>query len=265
MGSGGGGADGRVGRSSFPSPQKDWGVAVVIDYHHMNSQLLQDPYPLPPIDDAISRMGRSEVFSVLDLSMAFHQIVLADEDQAKSAFVCQRGVFEWLVMPMGISGAPARLQRIMDHLLADLPRAECYMDDILVGTIRETDMDNDSLMAAHFKDLSAVLAELQDFGFYLRLDKCELFKREVDWCGHCIKNGSRCSGASKHAAMTKWPVPRSIKEVCGFLGLTGYYSCYIANYASLWLEEREEDFKYMRHALGNANAIFLLKMTQSSK
>ncbi|KAG1222617.1 hypothetical protein G6F68_020592 [Rhizopus microsporus] len=69
----------------------------------------------------------------MDLTSSYWQIELDDESKPKSAFVCRRGLFEFIRMPFGLCYAPATMQRLMDSVLAGLKWQTClvYLDDVI--------------------------------------------------------------------------------------------------------------------------------------
>ncbi len=69
------------------------------------------------IDDLIDRLGQAKFISTLDLSRGYWQVPVAEADRPKTAFTTLRGLFQFQMMPFGLSGAPATFQRMMDNLL----------------------------------------------------------------------------------------------------------------------------------------------------
>jgi len=57
--------------------------------------------------------------------------------------------------------------------------------------------------------------------------------REVEFCGHVLREGRRSPAPGKLRAIQKWEAPKTISQLRGFLGLTNYYSVYVKGYA--WL------------------------------
>lgn len=105
---------GRIRPSSSPygapilfAKKKDGGLRMCIDYRSLNSNTVLDSFPIPRIEDLVSRLGGAKVFSKLDLRDGYHQVSVAEADVEKTAFNCRYGSFEWLVMPFGLCNAPS--------------------------------------------------------------------------------------------------------------------------------------------------------------
>src|SRR6266481_4563854 len=90
---------------------------MVIDYGPLNEVSKKFPFPAPDTDRIIANMSGALYFSCMDINKAFHQIPCANEDTIeKTAFVIPDGLFEWLVMPMGVSNGPAVQQALMHRV-----------------------------------------------------------------------------------------------------------------------------------------------------
>ena len=93
------------------------------------------------------------------------------------------GLYKYLVMPMGLTNAPASFQSLMNHVLRDYIDEICavYLNDILVYS-----KDPDE----HTKHVTLVLKKLQEYSLKVNLDKSEFDQDEVEFLGHIIrKNG----------------------------------------------------------------------------
>jgi len=115
--------------------KKDGSIRFCIDFRKLNMKTKKDVYPLPRIDDFLDQVGGIKYISTLDLTSGYHQIPIRDEDKEKTAFATRKGLFQWKVMPMGLSNAPATFQRHMDIILSGLLpsiKALVYIDDIII-------------------------------------------------------------------------------------------------------------------------------------
>ena len=80
---------------------------MCIDYRALNKNTITDSYPLPRIDEMLTRFKRARYFSRLDLRDGYHQLPMALQDIPKTVFSCRYGIFKYLVMPMGLTNAPS--------------------------------------------------------------------------------------------------------------------------------------------------------------
>lgn len=123
-----------VGAGFFFVEKKDKTLRPCIDYTGLNEMTVKNKYPLPLIDSALSPLHSACVFSKLDLRNAYHLIRIREGDEWKTAFNTHLGHFEYLVMPFGLTSAPAVFQSLVNDVLRDLLNKTVfvYLDDILI-------------------------------------------------------------------------------------------------------------------------------------
>ncbi|KAI3372707.1 hypothetical protein L3Q82_023170 [Scortum barcoo] len=115
--------------------KKSTKMRFCVDYRPLNSVTKKDSYPLPRIDESLDLVSGSSWFSSLDLRSGYWQVPLSPEARPKTAFCTTgRGLWQFRVLCFGLCNAPATFERLMEKVLADVPRQEClvYLDDILV-------------------------------------------------------------------------------------------------------------------------------------
>jgi hypothetical protein len=104
------------------------------DYRNLNNVMIKNKYPLPRIQDRFDQVKGARVFSKIDLRLGYHQIKIKDEDIPKIAFVSRYGYHEYLVLPFGLTNAPAILMNLMNKIF--MPYLDkffiVFIDDILV-------------------------------------------------------------------------------------------------------------------------------------
>ena len=93
-----------------------------------------DAYPLPRIDESLDALSRSQYFSTLDLVSGYWQVPLTDDAKEKSTFTTRCGLWQWKVLPFGLTSAPATFQRLMEKVLHGLhwKTLLLYLDDVIV-------------------------------------------------------------------------------------------------------------------------------------
>ena len=125
-------------KSEWASPivlvkKKDGSLRLCVDYRRLNARTTVDAYPMPRIDDLLDRLGQARFLTMLDLAWGYWQVPMAGEDQSKTAFTTHMDLFQFRVMPLGLSGAPATFQRMMDSLVCGLePFAAVYLNDLVI-------------------------------------------------------------------------------------------------------------------------------------
>ena len=106
---------------------------MCVDYRWLNKVTINDPYPLPNIDDLISNLGASKYISTLDLTKGYYQVPVHINDREKTAFIMLYGKYKFITMPFGLISAPSTFQRLMDGLLNGLHDfTVANLDDIIV-------------------------------------------------------------------------------------------------------------------------------------
>lgn len=114
----------------------------------------------------------------------------------------------------------------MNYIFASLLRKGflVFMDDILIYS---------STLEEHLVLLQQVFYILRSHQFYLKLSKCFFAQTEVEYLGHCISGKGVATEPSKISAVQQWPRPQNLKQLRGFLGLTGYYRKFIKSYGMI--------------------------------
>jgi hypothetical protein len=183
-------------------------------------------YPLPRIDDLMDNLGGAKYFSSLDLTSGYNQFKLVESDVPKTAFNTHIGKYEWKVLPMGLTNAPAVFQAQMNQMLGPhLNRFVCiYLDDILIFSKTEDE---------HFHHLQQVLHTLRQKELKAKLSKCDFFKDELKFLGHIVSAKGIQPDPAKVAVVSDWPTPKTIYDVRSFLGLANYFRKFIRGYAAI--------------------------------
>jgi hypothetical protein len=213
------------------------GWRLVIDYRLINAITVRFQYPMPRIDDVLDSVGGAKFFSSCDLTSGFWQLRLTDSDVPKTAFRTPTGLYQWRVLPMGLSNSPAVFQRTMSEVFQrEFTRPDgskviamgnfiqVYMDDLLIYS---------KTAEEHLAHLEFIFQALYEHGFYLNPKKCEFNKPEVRFLGHIISSEGCKVDPCKVETMNAWPEPTTGKEMYSFLGFANYFRQFIQDYATI--------------------------------
>ncbi len=240
--------------------KKDGTWRFCVDYRKLNAITTRDVYPLPRIEDALSRLEGCRYFTIMDLEAGYWQVGVREEDREKTAFITADGLYQFRVMPFGLTNAPATFQRMMDILLSGLKWVTClvYLDDIVVFS---------TTFAEHLPRLEAVLMRIRGAGLKIKLSKCSFFATCLKVLGYVVSGEGLSPDPSKLLAVRKFPVPKSVKDVQSFIGLCSYYRRFIPDFATLakpltdmtkkgqvfaWAGEHQASFQRLQQALQQA-------------
>jgi hypothetical protein len=121
------------------------------------------------------------------------------QDRHKTAFHTHHGHYEWLVMPFGLSNAPASFQALMNHVFHTVLRkfVLVFFDDILVYS---------SSWMSHLDHLKVVLQLLSDHHLFVKLSKCSFGMGEVEYLGHVVSGHGVTMDKHKVQAVMDWPI-----------------------------------------------------------
>ena len=181
-------------------------------------------HPLPKIDKMYAKLKGTKVFSTIDLRSGYYHIALGKDFRAKTAFVTPFGKYEFLMVPFGLAQAPAYLQLLMNQVLEGLNFTMTYLDDIIIFSNSEEE---------HLLYLEEVFHRLREAGLKMKQSKCNFFKSQIHYLGHLISENVISPLLDKLDSIKNMPVPKCMKEIKQFLGLTGYYKKFVPRFADI--------------------------------
>jgi len=171
-------------KSSIAAPvfikKKNSSLRLVQDYRVLNAVTVKNRYPLPLISELISQLRGARYFTKLDVCWGFNNVRIKPRDEWKAAFRTNCGLFEPLVMFFGMTNSPATFQTIMNDVFRTVIAegiVVVYLDDILIFTKTEEE---------HERAVRRVLEILMEHELFLRPEKCEFHRKQIEYLGLVI-------------------------------------------------------------------------------
>ncbi|GJR23290.1 reverse transcriptase domain-containing protein [Tanacetum coccineum] len=208
-------------------------------------------FPIPRFDDLLDQLHGATIFSKIDLRSGYHQIRVRPGDEWKTAFKTRDGLYEWMVMPFGLSNAPSTFMRLMNQVFRSFigKFVVIYFDDILAFSPTKE---------LHLHHLRQVFEVLRAQKLYTNTKKCH-FKDGIEM------------DPSKVEAIISWPTPTNIHETRSIQGLASFYRRFIRNFSTIiapiteclkgstfyWTQEADEAFELLKRKVTEAPVLTL--------
>ena len=106
--------------SSSSSQKKGGDLRMCIDYRRLNSVTIRPIFNIPSTDSLFNHLSNAQIFSSIDVSNAYYQCEIREQDKPLTAFATRKGHFEFNRMPFGLVGAPFTFQRLITSILREL-------------------------------------------------------------------------------------------------------------------------------------------------
>ena len=248
--------------SQFTAPivmvrKKNNEYRMCIDYRRLNDCTIREKFPIPNVCDTIDGLGGAKYFTTLDLYSGYYQLSIHEEDRHKTSFVCEYGQFEFNRLPFGLVNAPSAFQRTITAIFNEIhfDFLLIYLDDLIIFSKSKEE---------HTRHLELVFKILHTAGLKLNLRKCNFFQTEIEYLGFLISGKGVKPIKRNVEAIKNFPVPRTVKQVKGFIGLALYYKRFVRDFAGMahplyellkkdtkweWEEKHQESFEVLKTAL----------------
>lgn len=214
----------RVEHSDWGTPlvtvlKKDSSIRVCADYSVTINKFLEDVnYPLPRIDDLFQALQGGKLFSKIDLSQAFNQLIVDEETSKILSWSTHKGIYRVNRLPFGCKPNSAIFQAKIDSVLLGCKGTVTFIDDIVVTGRNDEE---------HLQNLHEVFDRLERAGFRVNQAKCSFFKEKIAYLGFIIDSEGLHKDAGKVEAIKQMPSPKDKTQAKSFCGLVLYYGRFL--------------------------------------
>ncbi|CAL2276893.1 unnamed protein product [Prunus armeniaca] len=224
---------------------------------------LKDEYPMPMADMLVDGAAHNQMLSFMDDNAGYNQIMVAEGDIHKIAFMCPGhiGAFEYTVMPFGLRNARATYQRAMNSVFHDMigHSLEVYIDDVVIKTPEEEN---------HISNLRRAFLRMRQHKLKMNPKKCVFGVQAGNFLGFLVHQRGIEIEKNKAKSIIEALPPRNKKELQSLLGKINFLRRFISNsagkiqpFSSLlrlkqeqtfkWEEQHQQAFQEIKHYLSN--------------
>jgi len=179
---------------------------------------------MPEIDDILSKIRQSDMFSTVDMSQGYHAIAMTDRAKDYTTFCKPTQNYRFLVMPMGLKTAGATYTRLLKKVLKNAKNLENFIDDVIA---------NNDGFENQLKTLRDLFERAKRANLKIKPSKTRICYTEVEFLGHTISNGSIRQMQTNVEKLISAPTPKTKKCVRSLLGAVGFLRKFIPNCAEI--------------------------------
>ncbi|KAG5722479.1 hypothetical protein E4T56_gene2867 [Termitomyces sp. T112] len=185
--------------------KKDGSLRLCVDYQGFNKVTKKNWYPLPLIGDLVDCLRSAKIYTKIDLHSGYNNIWITPGHEWKTAFHTRYGLFEYLVMPFGMTNSPTTFQYFMNNIFHNMNNifVIVYLDDILIYSNSPRE---------HPEHVCHILARLREYHLHAKPKKCSFHIMEVEYLGVIVTPDSVRMDPAKVNTVLNWPPPRNVKE-----------------------------------------------------
>ena len=265
--------------------KKSGKLRIVHDLQALNAVSIRDAGGPPILDEFVEPFSGRQCYTVFDLFWGFDARRVHPDSRDLTAFATPLGLLRLTSMPMGYTNSPAEFQKCMVFILRDeIPEvANIFIDDLPIkgpATIYPDENGNPEVLKEnpgirrfiweHALDVSRIMHRIKQSGATFSARKIQLCRPRVLIVGQTCTPEGRLPDEAKIEKILKWPLPQTISQVRGFLGLCGTVRIWIPGYSQMnrkltelykkdeefiWTEERVQAFEALKKAVSSAPAL----------
>ena len=208
-------------------PKKEPGKwRFCLDCRYINDLTENEYFPIPRIDETMDSLAGAHIFSVLDMTSGYHQVLLDEDTSDMCAFSTRKGHYQYTRLPMGLRNSGMTFQKMVTLLMAGMLHSEvlAYLDDCILYS---------KSVKKHLQLLEEVLSRFKNAGLKLKPKKCKMFQKEIVYLGFLVNAEGIRPNPEASRKIRELKEPACVKEVQQFLGKVNYYRKFIPKLAEI--------------------------------
>lgn len=239
-------------------PKANGEKRLCVDYRALNAVTVKRQYPMPIVEEQLSKLAGNKYFSTLDMTSGYYQIPLSNESRKFTAFMTPDGLFEYNVMPFGLVNAPMVFQEVITDIIRGLENQRSiisYVDEVIICS---------NTIEKGLNILNEFMQAVAKAGLTLRPSKCVFMHTQVKFLGHVVSDKGIQPGEEKTQCIEEYAQPQNETQVRRFLGITGFFRKFVPEYSLIaqplskllkknqqfgWHEEQNNAFKRLKEAI----------------
>lgn len=201
-------------------------IRICLDARKLNSCTIKNAFPQQNLNRILERIQGCKWISTIDLKDAYYQVKIEKSSRECTAFsVSSKGTYQYARMAMGLCNAASTLCELIQHVIGcDLePQVYPYLDDFLVLS---------KTFEEHMSTLGELAKRLTSAGLTISSNKSYFCMKQTSYVGYLISQDGIQANPERMAPILEFPQPKNLKAVRRFIGMTGWYSRFIPNYAT---------------------------------
>lgn len=187
-------------------------LRICVDLTHLNESIIRERHILPAVDETLAKLEGARVFTKLDATSGFWQVLHHKDSMLLTTFITPKGRYYFKRLPFGMSSALEHLQKRISQLIDGIDGVLSHADIVLV-----TGRDR----AEHYDRLHRVLQKFREAGLTLN-EKCQFTQKEISFLGHVINSQGIRADPDKIKAILDMPEPQDVADVRRFMGMVNF-------------------------------------------
>jgi len=193
-------------------------IRLCVNYKKLNDITVNDPMPMAEIDNILTKIGQTNMYSNNDMCKGYYAIQMTEESKDYTTFCTPTQNYRFLVMPFGLKTAGASYTRLLEKVLENAENLENFIDDVIAHSDR---------FEKQLETLRDLFVRVKQANLKIKPSKTRFCYPEVEFLGHVISRGNVKSMQTNVEKITNAPIPKTKKGIRSLIGAIGFLRKFI--------------------------------------